>query len=365
MSKVKVSVVSITYNQEKYVAEMLESVVSQKTSFAFEVLVADDGSTDKTREIIRQYADKYPDIVKPILREKNIGAWNNFTDAFKKATGSYIALCEGDDYWTNPEKLQKQVDFLDKHPDYSICFHKTRVVYEGIDKKDSIYPDVDDLKWYNFKELLSINYIPTASVMYRRQNYSDLAPDMMPGDWYLHVYHAKFGKIKIINEVMSVYRKHKGGIWWDFDTNRDLIWHKYGFSYVRLYDSFLDAVKDQPAEYAAIVKKLIYETIQSIARVDVKFKDKKLDVIADAFPQYILPFMCYISVEYEQKKQESEKYRKELLRAGDKIHEFDVKLAETHNKLAVAESDIEAIKSTKTWKARSVVAEQYKRIKRK
>ncbi|MCF6185625.1 MAG: glycosyltransferase, partial [Bacteroidales bacterium] len=115
-----VSILMLTYNHEKFIAQAIESVLMQKVSFNYELIIGDDCSQDNTQKIIREYQKKHPDIIKPVLRTKNIGANNNFVDIFKKATGKYIALLEGDDYWTDPNKLQKQVDFLEANPEYGI-----------------------------------------------------------------------------------------------------------------------------------------------------------------------------------------------------------------------------------------------------
>ena len=125
-----VSVVSITYNQEKFIREALEGMVLQKTNFDFEIIVADDASTDATAAIIQEYADAYPGLIKPVLRKKNLGAIANSLSSLRLARGKYLALCEGDDYWTDENKLQKQVDFLEAHQDYALCFHPVRVFFD-------------------------------------------------------------------------------------------------------------------------------------------------------------------------------------------------------------------------------------------
>lgn len=235
-TKVEVSIITVTYNQELYVREALESICKQNTNFNFEVIVADDCSTDKTPQIIKEYAQKYPDIIKPIFRKKNLGAWQNFTDALKKTKGKYIALCDGDDFWTDPKKLQLQVDFLEKHPDYVLCFHPVRVIFENNEQKEFIYPDSSDTHKFTVNELLKKNFIQTNSVMYRKQTYKDAATNVTPGDWYLHLYHAQFGKIGFINKVMSVYRRHSGGIWWGSQAPDLLFWEKYAQHHINFYE---------------------------------------------------------------------------------------------------------------------------------
>ena len=135
---IKVSICCITYNQEAYIRDALEGFVNQKTNFKYEVLIHDDASTDRTAEIIREYQEKYPDMIKPILQTVNqyslgltsvSGTWN-FPRAVKNGS-KYIAMCEGDDYWICEDKLQRQVDYMDAHPECALCFHSAKVEVQG------------------------------------------------------------------------------------------------------------------------------------------------------------------------------------------------------------------------------------------
>lgn len=128
-----VSIVCITYNQELYLRQALDSFLMQAADFPFEVILADDCSTDGTRAICEEYSRKYPDFICYLCREKNIGVVANENCAIQAAKGKYIALCEGDDYWTDPLKLQKQVAFMESHPEYSVTFHRYRIHYEKTD----------------------------------------------------------------------------------------------------------------------------------------------------------------------------------------------------------------------------------------
>lgn len=145
-SNILVSIVCITYNHEPYLRQALDSFLMQKTSFAYEIVLAEDCSTDGTRKICEEYAEKYPDIIHYIYRDHNVGYNENEYEAMCAAKGKYIAYCEGDDNWTIPDKLQKQVDFLESHPDYSVCWHRCKHhnVTIGDDKQDAcgaILPD--------------------------------------------------------------------------------------------------------------------------------------------------------------------------------------------------------------------------------
>ena len=125
---IDVSIIMLTYYHENYVAQALDSILMQKTALRYEILVGDDASGDRTPEIIREYVSKYPERIKPVLRKKNIGATQNSLDLVKRAKGRYIAYLEGDDYWLDPEKLQKQFEFLESHPDFIACCGKCLVV---------------------------------------------------------------------------------------------------------------------------------------------------------------------------------------------------------------------------------------------
>jgi glycosyltransferase involved in cell wall biosynthesis len=214
-----VSISCITYNHKNYIRECLDGFLMQKTTFPFEIIIHDDCSTDGTREIIEEYAAKYPDIIFPMFQTENQYSKGvrsmmvrfNFT----RCKGKYIALCEGDDYWTDSFKLQKQVDFLEKNSDFSICFHNLKV-YNEIDAT------TDKVACKNQKSVLDIidlatrgNFIHTPSVVFK------MPEDGLPswfinlpiGDYPLHLFNAQFGKIKYIDEVMGVYRIHAGGTW--------------------------------------------------------------------------------------------------------------------------------------------------------
>ena len=127
-NSIKVSVIIITYNQENYIMQALDSVLSQKVNFSFEVLVGDDASDDRTSEIIKEYQQKFPDIILPVLRAENMGAARNAYELCKMARGDYLAFCEGDDYWLSNDKLQMQIDFLDSHEDFIGCYNICDIV---------------------------------------------------------------------------------------------------------------------------------------------------------------------------------------------------------------------------------------------
>lgn len=207
--KLKVSICMITYNHEKFIGQAIESALMQKTNFDYELVIGEDFSTDETRKTVINYQKKYPNKIKLILNKKNLGMVPNFIQTLKKCRGKYIALLEGDDYWTDRYKLQKQVDFLDKYPDHSLCFHSVEAFYQN--QLDKTYLIPSKVNNFNFKSLLHQNFIASCSVMYRHglvKKIPEWFLSLNIGDWPYHLLHASQGKIGFINQVMARYRRH-------------------------------------------------------------------------------------------------------------------------------------------------------------
>jgi glycosyltransferase involved in cell wall biosynthesis/SAM-dependent methyltransferase len=219
MSQPLVSITCLSYNHEKYIAQAIESFLMQKTSFSFEIIIHDDASTDDSQRIIKEYEKKYPEIIKTICQtdnqySKGIKPWAKYVVPI--CQGQYIAFCEGDDYWTDPYKLQKQVDFLQSHEDYSECYHNTLIEYEEPGRKSHLACPPNQPEIYSIEDLLNQNLIQTSSIVFRVENLpaylTVLSPGLL-GDWLLHIVNSFYGKIGYINETMSVYRKHSNGVW--------------------------------------------------------------------------------------------------------------------------------------------------------
>jgi glycosyltransferase involved in cell wall biosynthesis len=126
----KLSVLMITYNQERFIARALASILAQRVNFDYEIIVAEDNSKDGTRDIVLDFHRRYPGRIIPLLRDRNLGAMRNFKEALEVCRRKYVALLEGDDYWTHEDKLQTQINFLDEHPDHAICCHRAQFVDE-------------------------------------------------------------------------------------------------------------------------------------------------------------------------------------------------------------------------------------------
>ena len=208
----KVSVCMISYNQSLYIDKAIEGVMAQKTNFDYELIIGDDCSTDGTQLIIQKYKKLYPNKIKILPREKNMGMMNNFISVLEECKGKYVAICEGDDYWIEPLKIQKQVDFLDENPNFSVCFSK---VYEQIGNEIKLSTNYswNEEKTFDINELSKNNFIYTVSVLYRN-GLVDKFPDWFQkspiGDYVLHMLNAKKGLLKYFPDPMVVYRKESG-----------------------------------------------------------------------------------------------------------------------------------------------------------
>lgn len=224
-----VSVSVPTYQHAKYISDCLNGIIYQRTSFAFEVIIGEDGSTDGTREICERYAILYQDKIRLFNRDRKLsqfftddgsvtrfnGLWNRMS-----ARGKYIAICEGDDYWIDVDKLQKQVSFLESHPEYTLCFHNAKVVFENKDTENnhkSRYGDlfsIVEYRDYSGIEVYENWLIPTASVVFRREILdTEIYQNAVKcgkfryGDILIFLSCAHYGKIRGFADVMSVYRR--------------------------------------------------------------------------------------------------------------------------------------------------------------
>ena len=224
-----VSIGCVTFNHENYIAQAIESFLIQETSFPVEILIYDDASTDTTPEIIREYESAYPDVIMPIYQTENQFSKKqvrgiNLRFNFSRARGKYMAMCEGDDYWTESLKLQKQVDFLEANPEYVLCQHKTEMIWEDdscppklqfCDRDELITQDI--LKRNLFSD--SLGPVPrthTSSSVFRmslfRNGFPSRYEEIFAADRYMYLWASLQGKIKVLPDVMSVYRQHDGGI---------------------------------------------------------------------------------------------------------------------------------------------------------
>ena len=234
-----VSICCAAYNHEPYIRQCLDGFMMQKTTFAFEVLIHDDASTDKTAEIIREYEKKYPDIIKPIYQTENQyrkGGKISVRFNIPRAKGKYIAFCEGDDYWIDPLKLQKQVDFLEGHPDCSLCFHRCCELMDEV-KVPLVFEHLRE-GYYTGEDILETWTVPTASVLFH--NYGSYllqqCKGIIHGDIFLFLLLAERGKLYCLPDKMSVYRRNPKSV--TFQQRNLASLEKYIVHYKAIYSFF-------------------------------------------------------------------------------------------------------------------------------
>lgn len=220
--EILVSIDCITYNHGNYIAETIEGFLMQKTDFNFEILIHDDASTDQTAEVIKQYERKYPDLIKPIYQTENqfsngieINEMNE-----RRAKGKYIALCEGDDYWTDPYKLQKQVDYMEAHPECSLCVHGAHKFSQLRQKITASVRPSRRSRIFSIAEVIEGGgeLFATNSMMYRSgmgMTMPSFYLETGVGDYPLAIHLAQNGQIYYLDEIMSVYRIEVKGSWTD------------------------------------------------------------------------------------------------------------------------------------------------------
>lgn len=268
----KVSICMITYNHGDFIAQAIESVVMQQTNFDCELVIGEDCSTDRTKEIVVRYQRKYSGKIKAILNKKNLGMNVNFAQTLKACGGQYVALLEGDDYWTSPLKLQKQVDFLDKHPDFAICFHNAKVLNQKTKKITQTFFSKNTKGIWTLEDLLEENFMPTLTCMFRNKLFREFPKwyyNAFPGDWPLHIFNAKHGKIAYLDEVMAVYRIHKDGA----TSGSDPV-----LNYERYIKTFENIKSYLPPKYNKIIEQTIsgfYFELSRLHSEENRFKKAK------------------------------------------------------------------------------------------
>ncbi len=252
--QVLVSIRCLVYNHGPYLRQCLEGFVMQQTNFRFEAIVHDDASTDNSAEIIREYAEKYPDIIKPIFESENQYSKHDGSLArvtFCACTGKYIAQCEGDDYWIDPHKLQKQIDYLESHPDCILCFTNAFMHWEdGSGRPDTLFAPNLEERDYRGPELAANWITPTASFVYRRsvreldyfQQVINHPKLRIVGDIPVVLACAHLGKVHALSDVTCVYRRQPNGWMLSSDSTQKIAHGDYRYALFRVFGKeFLDS----------------------------------------------------------------------------------------------------------------------------
>ena len=279
MNNMMVSIHCATYNHEKYIADAIEGFLKQKTNFKYEILIHDDASTDRTADIIREYEKRYPDLIKPIYQTVNQYSRGQSISKLNlaRAQGKYIALCEGDDYWIDPNKLQKQVDYMEAHPECSLCVHGGYI--ENASDKNNRYKHRSSKKSKCFSVVEVIEggggLFLTNSMLYplkyqeNRPEFFKLAP---VGDYPLAINLSLLGKVFYIDEPMSVYRVGVSSSW----TNRSTSNVEKRVEHFRQIAEMLDEVNNYTnGHYQEAINRTKYENQLSVLLEQRKIREVK------------------------------------------------------------------------------------------
>ncbi|HEX5220150.1 MAG TPA: glycosyltransferase [Verrucomicrobiae bacterium] len=213
----KLSVCIITFNHAEFIAKALDSVLTQQTSFEYNVIIGDDCSTDGTDKIIEMYQRRWPDKFSPLCREKNVGMGKNLKETLERCSGEYVAFLEGDDYWTDPRKLQAQVDHLDNNPGCALCHHRVDYIsWPGGEKLKEFPPRRFRVDRPDPRTLAMCNFIQTCSVVCRRKwlpLFDEELEELKLADWPLFVLLSERGWIGYLDRTMAHYRVHANNSW--------------------------------------------------------------------------------------------------------------------------------------------------------
>jgi glycosyltransferase involved in cell wall biosynthesis len=211
---IMVSVCMIAYNIEHFIGEAIESVLSQHTTFPVQLVIGEDVSPDKTREICIAYKEKYPHRIKLLLHEKNLGLTANSIATQNACDGKYVAMCDGDDYWTDSNKLQTQIDFLESNPEYAGCGHQATVIYDDKSRNPHNFRGYVESDLY-LKDMVELRKFHTSSLVYRKEiwnKHGGIPPNIHANERAMYLMIATEGKIRYFNKAMCTYRLSSIGI---------------------------------------------------------------------------------------------------------------------------------------------------------
>jgi len=283
---IRVSVCCITYKQKQYISQAIDSFLMQKTTFPFEIIIGEDNGEDGTLDILNAYKNKYPNIIKLVASNVNIGANKNLLRVFNLAKGQYIAVCEGDDYWCDNNKLQSQLDLLDADSSISLCVHAAKLLkddflYEGF----QIQPEK---KFFSAQDVLFTNkqFSPTASYFFRREVIHHL-PDWFQsapiGDFFIEIYALSIGRGCYLHSSMAVYRVAADNSW-SSHIKKDF--YKFTSTQERIIEYTCKILLDFPDFESLIIRRVLRIYLDIIKRCVLSKNDELLDSYCDKYRMY-------------------------------------------------------------------------------
>lgn len=299
---IAVSIICNAYNHEPYIRDAIEGFIMQKTDFAFEILIHDDASTDKTADIIREYEIKYPDLIKPIYQTENkyskkISIGMNYQ--FPRVKGKYIAVCEGDDFWTDPMKLQKQFDLMEKHHELDICVHRAEKI-DALTRKHMGYVAPSDKNIiFDVERVIDEGggFVATNSIFYRSELNAEI-PNFRkkyPYDFALQTHGALRGGMMYLNDCMSVYRVNVKDSW----TSRNHVDIGKFVEFLKSMDTYLTLLDEETNyKYSEIIQKKMLRSKVSHCHFLLKYKELKKAPYVEIYKKLPLRRKIVIALKY-------------------------------------------------------------------
>ena len=275
------SVEMTTYNQEKYVGLALQSIIDQKHNYKYEILVSDDCSTDGTQNVIREFQKQYPDIIKPVYNEKNLGAMKNYYKNIVRTKGKYIMGCAGDDYWL-PEKVQEQINFMENNKSFDVCYSKANYLINGNLTKDTL-----GNYFREKKEVFEINNIPALTLCIRADFYKKYLKEIEPQnkDWLMedypfNIYALYNSNVFFINKELAVYRILDGSTSHQINLRKQFLFEQNTY-YIKKYfsEKFNETIRD--FDEIKVLKKIVHEL--SSKQIDKRQLKKENNLICKEF----------------------------------------------------------------------------------
>jgi glycosyltransferase involved in cell wall biosynthesis len=212
----KVTVIIVTYNHERFIRQAIDSVLMQQADFPYDVIILEDCSTDRTREIVLAYQQAHPANIRVVLSRTNQCNNAELMKAIQASTSPFVALLDGDDYWTSTTKLRRQVEYLEQHPECALCFHNVYLVHDDEAREPEPANSPGQKEISTLEDLLEGNFVSTCSGLLRRSWLGDIPAGYVDdpcADWSLFVLAAQHGHIAYLNDIMAVYRQHQGAYW--------------------------------------------------------------------------------------------------------------------------------------------------------
>ena len=264
----KVCVLVTTYNHEKFIAEAINGILIQEVKFDYEVVIIEDCSTDNTRDIVIDLQRQHPDKVRLVLEERNQNSNRTWIREIQNSQAQYIALLDGDDYWTSPHKLQRQVDFLESHPECSICFHNVVAFHEDGSREPYLFNTEYQKEISSLDDLWEGNFVAGCSAMLRRDLVRELPEwfySLQWGDWSAYIIWAHYGNIGYLDKVMGAYRIHDRGMWSGLKEHQQI---------EQVVDFYKAINVNFGFKYNEIIKPLIAKNYQNLARMYTENGDR-------------------------------------------------------------------------------------------